>query len=223
MRAVWWRELRELFVPALAVWVALGIIGMEFPARGLRHEAMTIIACIGGGLGVFQGLLDRRRRDDGFLLHRPIGALGIHGARSLAGASLLGVGALVAAIAGLVEAWRVASLAERMRETYARAGKSWGFRPSDWGVVEAPYGSVVLDASGALLGVALLFGGWAIVRYAVARRRIHNGILVAGALAVGGWSLVARCPTVPLAAVVAIALVAVIVSLSVPDLAGDRR
>ena len=221
MRAVWWRELRELFLPALALCVALGVIGAKLPQRGLWEGARTTIMTIGAGLGLFQGILDRHRRDDGFLLHRPISALRIHGVRSLAGVTVVVTGTLVAAMCALAQVWINERNNERMRGVLDRVGRPWSEdSPFTWG---ARYGNIVIDAWGASFGIALLFGGWALLRFAASRRRVPVAVFAAVAPAWGGWSLIARCPTVPYAAVMAMTLVVVVASLTLLDLSGDRR
>ncbi len=222
MRAIWWRELRELLIVGLAAIVAMAVVGSQLPEEGLREESMMALAMIGGGVGLFQGLLDRRRRDDGFLLHRPIGTLRIHVARSLAGATICAVGVVAAAASSLVDVWLAERQAERMRA--ARVGYAWFGPPRDWGASNAGYfGGVILDARGVWLGLSLLLGGWALVRFAASRRRVATAMLVAAALSFGGWSLIARCPSVSFAGAAAMVLVVVLSSLSVLDLAGDRR
>ena len=221
MRVIWWRELRELFLPALALCVVLGVIGAQLPQRGLWDGARATIMVTGAGLGLFQGLLDRARRDDGFLLHRPIGAARIHGARSLAGGTVLLFGPIVAAVCALVQVWLDERRNERMRGIFARLGRPWSEdSPFTWG---AYYRNIVVDASGAMLGIALLIVGWAIMRFAASRRRIPAAVFVAVAFAWGGWSLIARCTTVPMAAFTALALAVAVATLSHLDLMGGRR
>lgn len=223
MRAVWWRELRELLVPALALLVAMAVIGDELPRHGLRHESLTGLGVVGAGFGLFQGLLDRARRNDGFLLHRPLSALAIHGARSLAGVTVAVAGAAAAAAAAYLAIWREARHLARARELFRSQPQFWPRIPMDWGASYSHYGAVVVDAWGAVFALGLVLAGWAVARFAASRPRIPVAVVVAGALTIGGWSLIARCPSVSLAAAVALSLAVVVASLSLLDLAGDRR
>jgi hypothetical protein len=223
MRAVWWRETRELLVAATAVWAALVLIGALLPSTGLPYFLMVEVAALGGVIGLSQGLLDRRRRIDGFLLHRPIGGLALHVARSLSGITILLVGAFIAALSGLIDVRLAEARAERTRDILARVGRPWFEPQRDWGASRTYLGSVVLDVWGALFALVLLLGGWAVVRYATSRRRLPVAMFAIGALPIAGWSLVARCSTIPFAVVAASAFVLVVTSLSVLDLAGDRR
>ena len=86
MRAVYWKELRELAI--LGLFLLTGAALLAVSSRG-RLEDFFRAALIAGLLaGVLQGVLDRGSRDDLFLLHRPLSALRLHFARTLAGTTV---------------------------------------------------------------------------------------------------------------------------------------
>ena len=217
MRAVWWREQRELLVPALAVCVAMAFLGAEVVRYGIREEFLTILGLIGGGFGLFQGLLDRARRSDGFLLHRPLSALRIHLARSLAGFTTLYVGVAAAVAGGAWWHWRETVRVREQGDAYrgilanSIASPFWPNRGLEFGAEGVPF------------ALACLVSGYVVVRYSTSRRRIPVAIFVAFALAIAGWSLAARCPDLGSAATTAIAFSGVVFTLLILDLAGARR
>jgi hypothetical protein len=215
MRAVWWREQRELLVPALAVLVAMAFLGAEFARDGIREEGLAILGLIGGGFGLFQGLLDRARRTDGFLLHRPIFAMRIHVARSFAGVTTLAFGVAAAVAGGAWWHWREHIRARE--QGYDRVIYT-GSMPLDWFSRRLGFG-----LGAVALALACLVGGYVVVRYSTSRRRIPVAIFAAFALGIAGWSLVARCSDLGAAAGTAIAFAGVVFTLLMLDLAGDRR
>lgn len=213
MRAVWWREVRELLLPGLGAGAALWALGGDWAVRTQRADSVALFGVVGGGFGLFQGLLDRRRRDDGFLLHRPASALRIHAARGLAGLTWLLVGALAFA-GGLVY--------ERQR---------WASSPSAYMTYDDyPYspsfGAGPMDAPPA--GLFVLFGlvtvaAWGAARFGVARRRPVLAVLTTGIAVLGTWSFVARTPDVPSAVAVTGLAAMAWITWGLLDLAGARR
>ncbi len=217
MRAVWWREQRELLVPALAVCVAMAFLGAEFARDGIREEGLAILGLIGGGFGLFQGLLDRARKADGFLLHRPLSALRIHVARSFAGFTALAFGVAAAVGGGAWWTWREAVRAREAGDGHR--GFVWSAGYSDpW---RGPH--LDFDAGSLALAVGILVAGYVVARFATSRRRIPVAIFAAAALGIAGWSLVARFPDVGGAAVAAVAFASVVFASLLLDLAGERR
>lgn len=122
------KETRDLAPVALVGAAAAGAagwaIGAEqiFPLPGLA----LLCAASGAAVGVAQGLLDRRRRDDPFLLHRPVSAVRIHAERGAAGLALAAALALVAVLAARAAPWT-------RSQTVWSAG---GGTPSSTGLVE---------------------------------------------------------------------------------------
>lgn len=215
MRAVWWRELRELLLPGLGAGAALWALGGDWAVRTQHPDRVALFGVVGGGLGLFQGLLDRRRRDDGFLLHRPASALRIHAARGLAGLTWLLVGAL--AFAGGL--WY-----ERQR--WASSGVT---RHQDiLSVVEGRFDSGQWPSSTPRAELFVLFGlvtaaAWAAARFGVTRRRPVLAVLTTGIAVLGTWSFVARTPDVPSAVVVTGFAAVAWFTWGLLDLAGARR
>jgi len=94
MRAVFWKELRELSPGALAT-LALSVVFGVMLGQMTHHEVVVILttalgfqACV---LGAWQAFLDRLAASDEFLMHRPVSAVRIHVARGLAGLAVLAV------------------------------------------------------------------------------------------------------------------------------------
>ncbi len=218
MRAVWWREVRELLLPGLGAVVALAALGGDWAMGPQRADRVALFGVVGAGLGLFHGLLDRRRRDDGFLLHRPIPALALHGMRALAGLAWLLLGA-VGFAAGLAY--------ERSRWS----DRVYGYVPTD------AYSDIMVLRSAATsatqpgelqVGVLALFAavtaaGWAAAKFGVARRRPLAAVLVAGIAVLGTWSFVARATDVATAAALAAAACVAWGVWGLLDLAGERR
>lgn len=217
MRAVWWREMRELLVPTLAVSVAMAFLGADFARVGIREDFLAHLGLIGGGFGLFQGLLDRARRGDGFLLHRPISSLRVHLARSLAGLATLCVGVAAAVAGGAWWHWRETARAREQGDLH-RGFFAGSMPPDYWFSRRIEFG-----IGGVALALACLVGGYVVVRYATSRRRIPVAIFTVFALAIAGWSLAARCPDLGAAATTAAAFSGVVFTLLILDLAGARR
>jgi len=96
MKAVYWKELREL----AAVWIILlvwaVIFALDYAGWHKDLEEILSLATIAGIVtGAVHGLLDRYRRNDLFLAHRPLSALRLQFARTLAGVTAWLVPALV--------------------------------------------------------------------------------------------------------------------------------
>lgn len=213
MRAVWWREVRELLLPGLGAGAALWALGGDWAVRTQRADSVALFGVVGGGLGLVQGLLDRRRRDDGFLLHRPMSAIRVHAARGLAGFTWLLVGAMAFAGGLLYERRRWAS-------------SSTSYMAYDGHLYAPSFGAPPVDAPRAELLV--LFGlvtvaAWAAARFGVARRRPVLAVLTTGIAVLGTWSFVARTPDVPSAVVVTGLAAGCWVTWGLLDLAGARR
>ncbi|MHC4934477.1 MAG: hypothetical protein ACYTGV_20065, partial [Planctomycetota bacterium] len=86
MKAVYWKELREL----AAVWLILLVWAVIFSFdyvgwRAVLDEILSVATVGGIVTGAAQGLLDRYRRRDLFLAHRPLSPLRLQLARTLAG------------------------------------------------------------------------------------------------------------------------------------------
>jgi len=223
MRAVWWREQRELLVPALAVCVAMALLGAEFARDGIREDGLAILGLIGGGFGLFQGLLDRARKADGFLLHRPLSVLRVHVARSFAGFAALAFGVASAVGGGAWWTWREAVRAQEAGG--GDRGSVWSRGTSDPWRYSDPWRGPRLefDAGGLALAVGILVAGYVVARFATSRRRIPVAVFAVAALGIAGWSLVARFPDVGAAAVAAVAFACVVFAWLLLDLAGERR
>lgn len=217
MRAIWWRELRELIVPLTAVVVAMWLIAVDIVRDMLEVEHLGMLAAVGGGFGFFQGVLDRARRRDVFLLHRPVSTIRIHAARTLAGLTALAVGALSAIAGGAWWIWneRLESARRGERPGGLFALDAWHHR---WNL-----GRIDFDVAGVALAVMLLVGGYVITRFSASRRSILAGMFLAATFAVAGWSLVARFSTIGAMAVAAAAVTLVVGTLHALDLVGDRR
>jgi hypothetical protein len=207
-----WRELRELSIPALAVVVVMACLGAD--RGGALYQPLgamlAYVGLVGGGFGLFHGLLDRRRRDDGFLLHRPSSALAIHAARTLVG---LGV-----VLGGALAAWGAHTVHVLVAEAETRR---WQARLGDLAILDVRVDPWPLST--ALLVGALAGGAWAVARYAVSRRDVRIATFAAVALPVGLWSILARSETVAVAVGGATAITLALATLQVLDLAGARR
>ena len=156
MRAVWWREVRELLLPGLGAVLALAALGGDWAIRWQRADSVSLFGVVGAGLGLFHGLLDRRRRDDGFLLHRPIPALGLHGMRALAGLAwlLLGAGGFAAGLAYERSRWPERAYGYVTENVYADI---MVLRTADGGgtsIMELPAGVLALFAAVTAAGSA---------------------------------------------------------------------
>lgn len=221
MRAVWWREVRELLLPGLGAVVALAALGVHWAIYVRPADRVAVFGVVGAGLGLFQGLLDRRRRDDGFFLQRPASALVLHGTRGLAALSwlLLGAGAFAAGLGYERARWAARSFAPA--SGFARYSDIMVLREGDdAGTVTIPVG---LPASVLALLVAVTWAGWAATRFGVARPRRLLAVPVTGVATLGTWSFVARAPDAVAAAAIAGASGLAWAVWGLWDLAGDRR
>lgn len=209
MKPVFVRELKELS-PALMPVLAFGVIAGASFAGELPAQLGEILAvsCIGGVfLGCFHGGLDRWRRSDLFALHRPITAVRMEAARTLAGVTVALLG-----IPALVVAHRYSTLSHIARDRSLRAlGIVFESRPWDHlGVVE----------------IALLAGfvlaAWAVTRFAVGAVRVRWALPALVVVPLVCWSLLTRTGV---AAAICVTLgLAVIFSFGgALCLAGDRR
>ncbi len=92
MRAVFWKELVELWL-GLMVGLALAtVFGLMMGHNTHREMVMPLIVMLGIEgclLGARLAVLDRRAASDEFLLHRPVSAARIHIARGAAGLAVL--------------------------------------------------------------------------------------------------------------------------------------
>lgn len=218
MRAVWWRELRELLLPGLGAVLALAALGDDWAIRWQRADRVALFGVVGAGLGLFHGLLDRRRRDDGFLLHRPVPALGLHGMRALAGLTwlLLGAVGFAAGLAYERSRWPDRAYGHVTENMYADI---LVLRTADGG------GASIMELSAGVLALfaAVTAAGWAAAKFGVARRRPAVAVLVTGIAVLGTWSFVARAADVPTAAAIAAAAFVAWGVWGLWDLAGERR
>jgi len=208
MKPVFARELKELAPVSVLVLAFAVIAGSSFAGPLSRQfDDILAVSCVGAVmLGCFQGGLDRWRRADLFALHRPVPALRMEAARTLAGVTIAGLG-----IVALAVAHRISTL-------------------SHVADMQATRSYVVVDlGSFDLLGareIALLSGfvlaAWAATRFAVGAVRIRWAIPALVAVTVVSWSFLSRTS---IAATIGLALgLAVLFSAGgALCLAGDRR
>lgn len=220
MRAIWWRELRELGVVAVIAAVFGAVIGVDIASDLFEDEHLIRLGLLGAGVGLLQGLLDRVRRADGFLLHRPVPTMRIHLARTLAAGTVLAgaIGAMVAA--GAWWTWREHVAADRIGRTayglFGEAGPLASGYPLRFGALD-------FDETGVLLGLGFLLGGYALARFAASRRSVRAALVTAGACGIAAWSLVARFETGRGMAIASGACAVLFLTWLHLDLAGDRR
>ena len=207
MRAIWWKELRELAligIPMLliAVFAAFGLV-----SRHDRSDLVLGMAVVGGvAAGVIQGLYDRLRRDDLFYLHRPISCIRIQVARSLAGLTTC----CVPAISFLLLHPILTHRAEAELPAHGGIGPVFAPPGSYWG----------LGAGGSLVVLGIVVGAWTAVRLAIGTRRRWAAALLVILLSLVFWMQISRQET---AAAATLALAGVVVAcggLSVLNLAG---
>src|SRR5687767_13066628 len=107
MRAIFWKEWRELRVAAFAVALLAAIVGSVLKQnRDAAMHMIVLFAFLGLPLGAYQGFLDRRATQDAFLLHRPLSFTRLHAARTLAGAASLAFVAAVGLAVMFLVPWR---------------------------------------------------------------------------------------------------------------------
>ncbi|MHC4816885.1 MAG: hypothetical protein ACYTF8_02320 [Planctomycetota bacterium] len=146
MRAVYWKELRELLAPVIVL-AALGSIYVADKHWHLpKSDLLGLVTVVGIALGLAQGVLDRLHRDDHFLLHRPVSLTRLHGARTLAGFSACLLALLVVlAVHGITLATR------------------WQYGANK---------ELVSPLSGYFAACAVMLAVWAVVRSIVTIRRL---------------------------------------------------
>ena len=107
MRAIFWKELRELGIAAIVVAVLGVLVGLAPKSSSLFGMGVLPLH---GGLGVlvgaWQAFLDRRATGDAFLLHRPLAAWRLHAARAAAGLAVVLVVSLASLAVTLYVPWR---------------------------------------------------------------------------------------------------------------------
>ena len=98
MSRLLWKEMSDLAPTALVVTVAGAAVEYSVADHSVHPLPSLALLCAGLGcaMGIAQGFLDRRRRDDAFLLHRPMSAARLHAVRGIAGAACAAVAAAVA-------------------------------------------------------------------------------------------------------------------------------
>jgi hypothetical protein len=99
MREILLKEARDL--ARAGIGTAIAGAGVEWIVAGVTSFALPSLALVCAGLGVVlgieQGRLDRQRRDDPFLLHRPISPARLHALRGVVGSVYAAVAAIAAA------------------------------------------------------------------------------------------------------------------------------
>jgi len=156
MRPIFWRELKELALPAVIAVLAAVPAAASMSSRADPEELIAFCAIAGALLGVVQGLLDRLRRSDRFVLHRPLAAGRLQAARTFAG-----LAHLLLVLFAYLAAHRIAVAYEIARQARFR---------DRFGVVidmmnRSPPRN--LEASQILLLAGFLLAGWAVVRACV--------------------------------------------------------
>jgi hypothetical protein len=126
MSAVFWKELRELWIGTLAALAVAVLVGLIL-GHNAHHDVVFIVitglgfqACV---FAAWQVGRDRLAAEDEFLMHRPVSAVRIHVARGLAG--------LVSVAATFATAFGVACYAA-YRAGFDEHGDpipKWGHRP----------------------------------------------------------------------------------------------
>jgi hypothetical protein len=210
MKPVFVRELKELS-PALVPVLALAVIAGASFAGPLSAEFDDIlgVSCVGAVLlGCFQGGLDRWRRGDLFALHRPIAAVRMEAARTLAG-----LAASFVWIVALVISHRVSTLVkiEDMRAMGRYPGAAQWFGAEPLGVPEV-----------ALLA-AFALAAWAVTRFAVGAVRVRWALPALIVLPFICWSFLSRTETFAAATGSALAMAVLFSFGGGLCLAGDRR
>lgn len=162
-----WKETRDLAPAGLVAGVAAAGICVAVTRQSLFPLPALALLCAGLGtaLGIAQGVLDRRRRDDAFLLHRPLSAARLHAVRGL-------VGAAFAACAGLVVVATVPFVPSDFAAFAAPGGPATSLPPEHWVRVDPD-----LVPSVVCVVAAVLFH--AVARLAMSPRRwISSALLV---------------------------------------------
>ena len=205
MRTVCWKELRELAVVSLPLLVGVGIAAVEFAGLYPRTwDARSAAAIAGIAVGVAHGLLDRLRRDDLFLRHRPVSSLRLEASRTLAG--LITCVLPVVALSLLLRFITWVRLDEIMR--FTGYGQSMP-EPFALGLVET------------LRLAGIVAGTWALVRLVIGTRSLTVGFVLFVLLPWAALSVVFRAPSFALATPLLLGLGAVCCLVHVLTLAGD--
>ncbi|MHC4161802.1 MAG: hypothetical protein ACYSUM_06695 [Planctomycetota bacterium] len=201
MKAVYWKELREL----AAVWIILLVWAVIFAFDyGGWHSVLgrvLSLAIIGGIVtGAVQGLLDRWRRNDLFLAHRPLSPLRLQLARTLAG----------------VTAWLAPALVFLLL-----------FRVAAPSPFEGPFGRIVEpylpNWTESLFLLGAMAASWALFRLIVGTRRLPAVLglaLVLPATLLAFWM---RTSTLAAALGVSLVVALLCTTTTVLGLAGARR
>lgn len=175
MRAIFWREFRELLLPAIPfAGFAVLYAGELLTAYRVYEELLLLVFLGGAAVGLLQGLLDRLRERDAFLLHRPIPRAAIHAARTLAGFAAVALPVLLG----------MASL--KLWPPPAWHGNP-AFRPS-WG--EPPLHRP--DALMVSISLLVALASFALVRFAVAIPRIVPAMAATFLLPLAAGALLSR-------------------------------
>ena len=201
MRAVYWKELREL----AAVWIILlvwaVIFALDYAGWHSVFDKILSLAMVGGiATGAVQGLLDRYRRNDLFLAHRPLSSLRLQLARTLAG----------------VTAWLVPALVFLL---VFRLDAPPPFASRQGRIIE-PY---LLGWSESLFLLGVMMVCWALFRLIVGTRRLPAVLVLVFLLPVVTFAVVLRTSTLPAAFGVSLAIALVCTTATVLGLANARR
>jgi hypothetical protein len=197
-----WRELRvaAIAVALLAVW--LGFM-MKWRDR-VAVELIEALAFEGFLVGAWQGFLDRRAAADEFLLHRPLSAASIHGARAAAGlATTLAACVLTLCVLLLVPVERALTV--------------------DPGIDGAPDGWIDFTAGRAAFAVLAAVAVWALTRLGASARRPVAAVLFGGLLPLTAVLAAGRTRDDGAAVAIFAAAAAVGMALSVANLAVRRE
>jgi hypothetical protein len=190
MIAVFWRELRELTPATLALVLCAAIAVYENlgPVPDLG-DALGTAGCLGAGMGLMQGLLDRWRRGDSFLHHRPLSRLRIHVVRSLAGftACMVVFASIMLAHGIYAPGWAVSSVFAPRARPLPR-----------------------LDAHVAVVAAVTISASWALVRFTAAASSWWRAALSLPVLSLAALLAVTRSATIFgfIATILALALAA---------------
>lgn len=116
MRAVYWKELRELALVGIPLAIGAAFTGWEYSSTPGNVDQLLSLVILGGlALGITHGLLDRKRRDDLFLRHRPLPRWRLEAVRTAAGATVVVI--LTTVLVGFL-AWGAAHYAKILSERF---------------------------------------------------------------------------------------------------------
>jgi len=201
MKAIYWKELRELAAVWIILLVSAVIFSLNYAGWHAVLDKILSLATLGGVVtGAVHGLLDRYRRNDLFLAHRPLSPLRLQLARTLAGVTTWLVPALV-----FLLVFRVAAPA----------------------AVETRFGRLIepylLSWSESLLLLGAMAASWALFRLIVGTRRLPAVLTLVFVLPVVTFAVVLRTSTLPAAFGVSLAIALVCTTTTVLGLANARR